>query len=243
MSPPDLTVIVPVFDEEPAIEELHLRLRRTLDSMARGLEISSEILAVNDGSRDGSLDILRRLAAGDRSLRIIELPGNRGQHEAVLAGFAAARSPLLVTIDADLQNPPEEIPRIVEALLAGHDLVATRRTRREDPLSRRFASSLANFTSAALTRLHTSVPLHDIGCMLRGYRGELVAEMLRVAAAPGAPAPFIPALAVRCARRVCEIDVEHARRSHGRSRYGWTGLLGLQARLVATLIKPPCGRS
>ncbi len=234
----DLSIIVPVFDEEPVLEELHRRLRHSLDSLEGVRKLSSEVLAVNDGSRDGSLAVLRRLAGDDPALRIIELPANRGQHEAVLAGFAASRAPFLVTIDADLQNPPEEIPRIVEALMAGSDLVATLRLRREDPLSRRVASSLANATTAALTRLHTSTPLHDIGCMLRGYRRELVDAMLAAAAAPRAPAPFVPALALRCARRISEIDVEHARRGHGRSRYGWLGLLGLQARLVSTLLKP-----
>jgi len=230
----DLTVVVPVFDEAPTLPELLGRLRRTLESLRAFRHLSTEIVAVDDGSTDGSGEILDAHAASDPSLRVLH-QRNRGQHEAVLAGFEMCRGRWIVSIDADLQNPPEEMPRIVEALVAGHDLVAARRIRRHDPLSRRLASRLANLTSATLARIYTRVPLHDIGCMLRGYSRDLVEAILRAAAEPGAPSPFVPALALRFARRPLEIDVEHSPRAHGRSRYGWLGLIDLHMRLLSTL--------
>jgi len=236
-STPGLAVVVPVFDEAPVLGELHRRLRASLDGLRAERGLSSEIVAVDDGSADGSGAILDGLARADPTLRVVHLPRNRGQHEAVLAGFARTRAPLVVSIDADLQNPPEEIPRLAAALLEGHDLVASRRVRRRDPLSRRAVSRLANLSIAVLTRRFTPVALHDVGCMLRGYSRDLVDAMVRAAAAPGAPPPFVPALALRFARMPCEIDVEHAPRTHGRSRYGWRGLIDLHVRLLSTLAR------
>ncbi len=235
----DLSVVVPVFNEAPVLPEFYRRLRSTLDGLLRREGLASEMIAVDDGSSDRSPILLREFVARDESFRLIHHEVNRGQHEAVLSGFAEVRSPIIISIDADLQNPPEEIPRILEKLRTGYDLVATRRIRRQDSLSRRLASRLANVTSSALTRLYTKVPLHDVGCMLRGYQRGLVEAMLRAAKEPGAPAPFIPALALRCAGRVCEIDVEHAPRSHGRSHYSWLGLVDLHVRLLATLARRP----
>jgi undecaprenyl-phosphate 4-deoxy-4-formamido-L-arabinose transferase len=237
--PPPITlaVVVPVYDESPVVKELHARLRAVLDALKDSRGIRSEIVAVDDGSRDGSGAILDDLARVDPALRVIHLERNRGQHEAILEGFARTEAPSIITIDADLQNPPEEIPRLHAALLEGHDLVAARRIRRHDSLARRMASRAANLTSAALTRHYTRVPLHDVGCMLRGYSRGLVKAMLDAAAEPGHPAPFVPALALRFARDVLEIDVAHSPRGHGRSRYGWLGLLDLHVRLLATLAR------
>jgi len=236
-SPIELTVVVPIYNEAPALPEFYGRLRSTLDGLQEREGISSEIIAIDDGSEDGSLQLLEDIARKDSALRLIRHESNRGQHEAIITGFADVRGALAITIDADLQNPPEEIPRLVEKLREGHDLVAARRLQRQDSISRRLASRLANATSSVLTRLYTRVPLHDMGCMLRGYSKKLVEDILRLAAEPGAAAPFIPALALRCAGRVCEIDVEHAPRSHGRSRYDWRGLLNLHYRLLATLAR------
>ena len=233
----DLSIIVPVYNEAPVLQEFFLRMGNVLRELREARGLTSEVLAVDDGSTDGSLRILQDLAREDGSLRVLHLEANRGQHEAIIVGLSEARAPLLVTIDADLQNPPEEIPHLVASLLQGHDLVAARRIRRHDPLSRRIVSRLANWTSAALTRFYTRVPLHDVGCMLRGYRRELVDRMLEASREPGAPAPFIPALALRFTRNACEIDVEHAPRGHGRSRYNWVGLLGLHLRLLSTLAR------
>jgi len=217
-------------------------LRSALDALRDSRGLTAVIVAVNDGSTDRSAGILAELSATDPTLRVLDLERNRGQHEAVIAGFAASTASLVVTIDADLQNPPEEIPRIVERLLAGHDLVATRRVHREDSLARRVMSLAANWITATLSRAYNRVALHDIGCMLRGYRRELVEAMVASATEPGAPAPFIPALALRHARRVCEIAVAHAPRVYGQSRYGWLDLVRLQGRLIATLIRPSRNR-
>ncbi len=233
--PVDISVISPFFNEEASLPELHRRLRSVLDGLQAESGLRSEIVAINDGSEDGSLAAVERLAREDSSLRVIDLGSNRGQHEAILVGFAGTTSRFVVTIDSDLQNPPEEIPRIVRGLEEGFDLIATRRVRREDSLGRRFASRLANASCALLARAYGVAQLHDLGCMLRGYRRGVVDEILALARRPGAPPPFIPALALRSARRTKEIDVDHARRAHGKSSYGLKDLIDLQVRLVATL--------
>ncbi len=235
MSAVRLSVVIPVFNEAPALPDLHRRLRAVLDALGASRGIEGDIIAVDDGSRDGSREILEGIAAGDPALRVIRLDRNRGQHEALIEGFARCDAPLVISMDADLQNPPEEIPRIVDALLEGNDLVATRRVNRRDPLSRRLAARLANATTALLSRRFTMVPLHDVGCMLRGYSGGLIRLIVRAASAPGARPPFVPALALRYARSVREVDVGHDRRSHGRSRYRWPGLLDIYFRLLSTL--------
>ncbi len=231
----DLSVIAPVFNEERALPELHRRLRCVLDGLQAETGLRSEIVAINDGSEDGSLAILATLAREDPGLRVIDLGSNHGQHEAILVGFERTGSRFVVTIDSDLQNPPEEIPRVVRGLEEGYDLIATRRVRREDSLRRKLVSRLANASCALLTRAYTRAALHDIGCMLRGFRRGVVEEILAIARLPGAPPPFIPALALRSARRTKEIDVAHAPRPHGKSRYRLRDLLNLQVRLVATL--------
>jgi undecaprenyl-phosphate 4-deoxy-4-formamido-L-arabinose transferase len=234
-APASLAVVVPVCNEALILRELHERLRIVLDSLAASRGFTCEILAVDDGSSDGSSELLEDLARGDPSLRVLHRERRQGHHEALMAGFALCRSPMVVSIDADLQNPPEEIPRIVEALARGHDHVATRRIQRHDPLSRRMASRFANATSALLVRRYTSVPLHDMGCSFRGYSGKLVAAMVRAASEPGAGKPFVSALALRFSRDVCELDVEHVPRRNGRSRYRWRDLLDYYVRLLRTL--------
>lgn len=235
--PADLAVVLAIHDEAPVLRELHRRLRTVLDSLAASRRFTSEIIAVDDGSGDGSLAILKELAGEDPTLHVIHLKRKGGQHEALIVGLSQNRSPRVVNIDADLQNPPEEIPRIVDALSDGYDHVATRRIRRFDPLWRRAGSRFANITSTMLTRLYTPVPLRDLGCTLRGYSGALVESMVRAASKSGAGRPFLSALALRFARKVCELDVEHAPRGHGKSRYGWLDLLRLYCRLLTTLAR------
>lgn len=228
-----------MFNESAALTELHDRLDAVLSALETREGISSEILAVNDGSGDGTRERLDAISSRNSRFRVLHLPRNLGQHEAVLEGFAATHSPLVVTLDADLQNPPEEIPRVVAALRAGHDLVATRRVSREDSLGRRVVSRIANASTQFLLRAYTTVPIHDIGCMLRGYRREVVDRVVANARRPGSPAPFIPALSLSVAHNVCEIPVEHSRRLHGKSRYGLRGLARLHTRLLVTLLQGP----
>src|SRR5262247_3215782 len=139
---PWLSVVVPVFDEEESLPELYRRLGTVLDLLAE----SSEIVFVNDGSTDRSSDFLDEIRKSDPRVTVVDLAYNSGQHAAVLAGFQVSRGDVVVTLDADLQNPPEEIPRLLAAVDAGHDAVGTWRDRRNDPALRRVVS-------AAITRL------------------------------------------------------------------------------------------
>jgi undecaprenyl-phosphate 4-deoxy-4-formamido-L-arabinose transferase len=169
------------------------------------------MIFVDDGSRDGSLRVLRRLYEADPVVRVISLNRNYGQHAAVFAGLEHARGQVIVTLDADLQNPPEEIPRLVAEVEAGHDVVGGWRRDRRDPLLRRVLSRGMN----RLTSYMVGVRMRDYGCMLRAYRREVV-DVLRGCREVSS---FVPALANSFARAPVEIPVEHAGRSNGRSRY------------------------
>ena len=166
---------------------------------------------------------------------MVSLDRNYGQHHAVMRGFheAIARigADAVVTIDADLQNPPEEIPRVVHALDRGHDVVGTVRVDRRDPLLRRIPSAVTNF----VVRKATGVRMSDYGCMLRGYRRPVVEAML----ACTGKGTFVPVLANRFARRPTEIPVSHAPRVEGESRYGLLKLTRLQLKLLFTLVTLP----
>lgn len=203
----ELSVVVPIFNESPNIATLHERLARTLDGLGR----ASEVLYVDDGSRDDSLALLRAISARDARVAVIELSRNSGQHAAVLAGFAAARGAIVVTIDGDLQNPPEEIPRLVEQIDAGAEVVGTWRENRQDPWLRRALSALINRATAAAV----GVAMRDYGCMLRAYRREIVKQIVEC----DERSLFIPALANALARHTSEIEVGHAERQAGQSKY------------------------
>ena len=214
-APPALSVVIPVFNEARSLGVLHERLFRTLERVGRPYEI----IFVDDGSRDESADVLRTLRARDPAVRMIRFTRNYGQHAALLAGMERARGDIVVTLDADLQNPPEEIPRLLKALEDGADVVAGRRVSRRDPRMRRAASWLVNrATSAAI-----GVRLRDCGCMLRAHRRPVIDRML---AFPGSRR-YIPVLAAAFASSMREIPVEHSAREHGRSRYSVPRLLRL----------------
>jgi undecaprenyl-phosphate 4-deoxy-4-formamido-L-arabinose transferase len=221
------SVVVPVFNEAENLDEL---VRRCF-AACRELE-PFELVLVDDGSRDGSPEIIAEAARRDPE-HVVGLFFNRnyGQHAAVRAGFAEARGDLVVTLDADLQNPPEEIPRIVAKLREGFDVVGGVRTDRRDPLTRRLASRLVN----RFTARETGTPMTDYGCMLRGYRRPVVDAML----ACRERSTFIPVLANTFAGRATEIPVRHAARSRGRSRYGLWKLVNLQLDLVTSMTKLP----
>ncbi|RPJ54612.1 MAG: glycosyltransferase [Acidobacteria bacterium] len=212
---PEISVVIPVFNEEANLDRLHARLRRVLEGLGR----PHEVLYVDDGSRDGSLARLRALHAGDPSVRVIELNRNYGQHAAVFAGLDHARGAVIVTLDADLQNPPEEIPKLLAEIAAGRDVVGGWRQHRQDPLVRRLLSKVMNRVTSAVV----GVRMRDYGCMLRAYRREVV-DLLRGCSEVSS---FIPALANAFAASVAEIPVAHERRQAGRSRYGLFRLLRL----------------
>ena len=227
---PALSIVIPVFNEAPSLVALHQRLARTLERIGRPYEI----IFVDDGSRDESADVLRALRARDAAVRMIRFNRNYGQHAALFAGMERARGEIVVTLDADLQNPPEEIPRLLAALETGADVVGGRRVSRRDPWGRRAASWLVNHaTSAAI-----GVRLRDYGCMLRAYRRSVIDRIL---AFPGTPR-YIPVLTAALACSMTEIPVDHRAREHGRSRYGPLRLLGLAFDLsVQVLALRPIG--
>jgi undecaprenyl-phosphate 4-deoxy-4-formamido-L-arabinose transferase len=227
---PALSIVIPVFNEAQSLVALHQRLARTLATIGR----PHEIIFVDDGSRDESANVLRTLRGRDATVRVIRFNRNYGQHAALLAGMERARGEIIVTLDADLQNPPEEIPRLLAALDGGADVVGGRRVSRRDAWGRRAASWLVNHaTSAAI-----GVRLRDYGCMLRAYRRSVIDRIL----AFRGTRRYIPALAAAFASSMTEIPVDHRAREHGRSRYGPLRLLGLAFDLsVQVLALRPAG--
>lgn len=219
---PRVSVVIPVFDEEESLETLHRELDAALAKVAGGVEI----VFVDDGSRDRSLERLRAIAARDARVRVVELDGNQGQTAAFVAGFAAARGEVTVTLDADLQNDPADIPRLLDAFdAAGADVVNGVRARRNDSWLRRVSSRVANGARNRVTHDHVT----DVGCSLRAMR----TEQLRRLRPFRNMHRFLPTLLrLEGATRVVEIPVSHRPRRHGVSKYGignrlWVGIADL----------------
>jgi glycosyltransferase involved in cell wall biosynthesis len=205
----DLSVIIPIRNEAPGLQELHQELTNALAPTA----LAYEIIVVDDGSTDESFPILARLQAGDPHLRVIRFRRNFGQTAAFSAGFAHARGRVIVTSDGDLQNDPRDIPRLIETLERGYDIVCGWRKDRKDAfISRRLPSMMAN----RLISWVTGVPLHDYGCSLKAFRSEVV-KPLRLY---GEMHRFIPAIASEQGVRIAETVVNHRARRHGQSKYG-----------------------
>ena len=209
-----VSVVVPVFNEEASLRDLHARLRVVL----AGLGEPSEVVYVDDGSTDSSREVLEELAADDPNLIFVELAHNAGQHGAVLAGFQVSRGRIVVTIDADLQNPPEEIPKLIAKMAEGYDVVGGVRQGRKDSWLRLAASRVVRMVSSRSGPAST-----DYGCMLRAYRREIVLRVLRWRE----HSLFIPVLAERFTKRVTEVPVAHDERHFGASRYGVFRLMRL----------------
>lgn len=213
---PRLSVVVPVYNEEGNLAELQRRLSSTLDALGRPYEI----VYVDDGSRDGSLGLLRGFRKASPRVRVIAFNRNYGQHAAVFAGLRAAKGAQVITLDADLQNPPEEIPKLVKALDDGADAAGGWRKFRQDPAARKLASWINN----RIVSRATGIRLNDYGCMLRGYTREVVDGMTQC----GELSSYIPALAHVFARNIVEVPVEHAERGAGSSKYNLARLMRLQ---------------
>ena len=211
----NLDLVIPVYNEQATLPRLFERLDTDLAPLA----IPWRAIFVDDGSRDGSWSLLEQAARRDPRFTAVRLARNFGQHAAVFAGFSRCSADAVVTLDADLQNPPGEIPRLVEALDAGADVVGGWREQRLDSPFRRLASRAMN----RLISRATGVALRDYGCMLRAYRIEIV-RMMRDS---GEISSFIPALAHCFTDRVTEIPVAHAERLEGTSRYSLFGLFSL----------------
>jgi glycosyltransferase involved in cell wall biosynthesis len=206
---PDVSVVVPIYNEVESIPHLLEAIASTLTAS----ELSYEIICVDDGSSDGSADFLRREAQTRNDLKAVILRRNYGQTAAMSAGFNHALGKAIVTLDADLQNDPVDIPMLLAKLEEGYDLVSGWRKNRQDgALKRLLPSKIANW----LIRRTTSVNIHDYGCSLKAYRAELVADMNLY----GELHRFLPALAYIEGARITEIPVRHHARRFGQSKYG-----------------------
>ncbi len=215
-----VSIVVPVYNEAANLPAFWRRLEPVISNSG----YACEVIFIDDGSTDASLALLRETAATDERIRIVELARNFGQHSAILAGFRNCRGDIVVTLDADLQNPPEEIPRLLAAIEAGNDVVGGWREDRHDSGYRRMASRLHNHLTSAIV----GVPMHDYGCMLRAYRRHIVETVV----ACDEKAAFVPALANSFAKRVAEIPVAHAERANGESKYSLFKLAHLSVNLI-----------
>lgn len=228
---PDLhsvSVVAPVFNERENLPEFIRRAEAVLDSLDR----PSELILVDDGSRDGSAGIIAAAAQRRPGLIVgVFFNRNYGQHTAVVAGLDESRGETVVTIDADLQNPPEEIPRLLAESDKGYDVVGTVRAGRHDNFFRRFSSRVIN----RITARATGVKMRDYGCMLRAYRRPVVEAILKCSER----STFIPVLANTFASRVTEIEVAHAERPAGKSKYGVFKLINLQFDLLTSMTTFP----
>src|SRR6266496_2810988 len=206
---PEISVFLPVYNEEPNLLPLHAKMDEALKKLGR----SAEIIYVDDGSNDGSLQVLRRLAELDKRVRVVALKRNYGQTAAMSAGIDAARGDVLIPMDADLQNDPADIVRLLEKLDQGYDVVSGWRKKRKDKMvTRKIPSMLAN----RLISWIGGVPLHDYGCSLKAYRRESLQDVRLY----GEMHRFIPIYASWAGARVAEIPVEHHARTMGKSKYG-----------------------
>jgi undecaprenyl-phosphate 4-deoxy-4-formamido-L-arabinose transferase len=221
MSDPKLSVVIPVYNEEAVLPTLFTRLYPALDA----LNIAFEIVFVNDGSKDRSVALLRQqFLLRPKETRVVMFHANFGQHSAVMAGLAYSRGEFVITLDADLQNPPEEIGKLVEKLDEGYDYVGTIRQQRQDSLWRRWFSRAIN----KLREWITPVRITDQGCMMRGYARSVVVALNQTREVN----TFIPALASLYAMKPIEVPIAHEERFAGRSKYSMYSLIRLNFDLI-----------
>lgn len=208
-APPELSLFLPVLDEEENLRPMHAKIRAALDALGK----TAEVIYVDDGSTDKSLSILKEIAAGDDRVRVVALRRNYGQTAAMSAGIDAARGDILIPMDADLQNDPADIARLLEKLDEGYDVVSGWRKNRQDKLfSRKIPSQIANRIISWIGDVH----LHDYGCSLKAYRRDVIQDVKLY----GEMHRFIPIYASWAGARVAEIPVDHHARTMGKSKYG-----------------------
>ncbi|HEV7699691.1 MAG TPA: glycosyltransferase family 2 protein [Pyrinomonadaceae bacterium] len=206
---PELSLFLPVLDEEENLRPMHAKIASALDALGK----SAEVIYVDDGSTDNSLCILKEIAASDDRVRVISLRRNYGQTAAMSAGIDAAEGDILIPMDADLQNDPADIKRLLDKLDEGYDVVSGWRKNRQDKLiSRKIPSQIANRIISWIG----GVPLHDYGCSLKAYRRDVIQDVKLY----GEMHRFIPIYAAWAGARVTEIPVDHHARTMGKSKYG-----------------------
>ncbi len=222
-----LAVVIPMFNEERNVAGLFARLLPVCTALGRPFEI----ICVDDGSKDHTAELVRGLQNKHPEIVLVRFARNFGQHAAITAGFAQVSADWVITLDADLQNPPEEIPNLVCEFARGHDLINTVRVGRQDTFFRKRASRFTN----ALVRRISGIRLNDFGCMLRGYSSEVAKGIVR----SREYRTFIPALATLFARNPVEINVAHAARAEGESKYSLLKLFSLQLDLITSFSVHP----
>lgn len=224
----DISIIIPVYNEEESLPQLFKELYPVME----GLNRSYEIVFINDGSKDRSFAMLYDFQkAHSKTVRVIDLNGNFGQHMAITSGFANVRGKYVITMDADLQNPPEEIPKIIAKMDEGYDVVGTCRQHRHDPIYRKVASRFVN----RITNRISGLTIHDYGCMLRGYSRRIVDIIVESREST----TFIPALGQKFAVNPIEIPVAHREREFGESKYSIFRLLRLNFDLMTSFSLAP----
>jgi len=220
---PELSIVIPIYNEAAVLDTLFARLYPALDALKR----SYEIIFIDDGSRDRSAAMLRiQYQQRPDVTRVVYLRANAGQHAAIMAGFSNVRGTYVITLDADLQNPPEEIPKLLAELAKGHDYVGSIRRLRQDSLWRHWGSRAMNKLRERITRIHMT----DQGCMFRAYHRDIVQAVLHSKESQ----TFIPALAYLYAGKPTEVVVEHEARAAGESKYSLFKLISLNFDLMTS---------
>ena len=223
----EISIVAPVFNEAQCLKELYERITKTLEST----EVPYEVIAVDDGSEDNSLDILRELHQQDKRWRVAQLTRNFGQSPAIYAGFSLARGHYVFMIDADLQMFPEDIPAIYEKLKEGYDMVSGWRTNRKDNPFRMIMSRALNL----YTERVTGFPLHDHGCSLKGFHHSMVERMVAFTHRNR----YLPLDAAMLGGKVTEVPVQHRPRPHGHSKYNIFKLFQISFNLIAMITIMP----
>ncbi|HOZ49806.1 MAG TPA: glycosyltransferase [Candidatus Hydrogenedentes bacterium] len=225
---PDVSIVVPVYNEEANLRELYSRIVATIEALGKDFEI----VVVNDGSRDGSLELLRELHASDSRLRVVNLMRNFGQNPALYAGFSQVRGRYVVMLDADLQNPPEEIPKLLAKLDEGYDVATGWRVERRDSPFRLVSSRILNAMVARITRL----PVHDHGCALKAFRREVVDQLSGLFTHRSR---YLPTEVAWLGVRIAEVEVAHHPREKGTSKYSILALMAASFDLLTSITSAP----
>lgn len=228
MSKVYLSVVIPVYNEEESLQALSDRLMPVLEKLKKPYEV----IYTNDGSKDRSIEILNKLHKKyPKNVRVIDFMGNFGQHMAIMAAFEHSRGEVIVNLDADLQNPPEEIPKLLEKVEAGHDVVGSYRLKRNDNPLRHWGSRFANMIRGFIT----DAKMSDQGCMFRAYTRPIVDQVVQ----GGESHTFIPVLAWRLAQNPTEVGLRHDSREQGDSKYSLYHLIRVAIDLATSFSMVP----